>query len=227
MPKMVRDVFDEVVRVDPRISLPCSRIEAIPKGEYGQDIAIQLTYGGCDSIKFEGKDYGIGKYRTDGVDVVLMALGKTILYALGAHTSNKLRGEIYGYADGNPIRPTELHYDGEIGRIFTTRYYSHSLGDFRRSTELNPSAFILNNEELAFLRAYYAKHLLARETGANPNNFKIESFTSTDESEDFRKVEIKLYIKDAHVRELSELSDQLKEIIRNKIRPSYEEVILN
>ncbi len=226
-PKTVQNIFDEVVRVDDRINLPCTHIEAIPKGEYGQDIAINLTYGGCDSINVVGKDYAIGTYRSDGVDVLLMALGKTVLYAIGPWAANKMTGEITGFADGHPVKPTKLSYDGELGRIYRTHYFSVNSDMYKQSTEMGASAFILNNEELALLRAIYAKSVLIKETGTHPDNIELAAATSPEKGEDYRKVEIKLYIKDAHKKELDQLSDQLKEILRNKPMPATAHTILN
>lgn len=229
VPKTVHDILEEVHIQDPSIPIPCTAIEAIPRGEYGQDLSIILTYGGCDTLVLEGKEYSIGKYRTEGVDVLLLGFGKTVKNFLDTAgvLSTQVTGEIIGYADGHAIVQNALTYDGELGLVYNTPYYSFNDVRFKESNNMEMWTYINSNEQLAFLRAYYAQQRLAGAAEFNPFNLKLFTETSSIKSGEYRKVVVKLYIKDAHTKELNRLSAQIKEIIRNKSRNLYKDVILN
>ena len=124
-----------------------------------------------------------------------------------------ITGNITGFADGLRIFGTGLLYQGEAGDIPTRYYYSENHYRLEIFEAINGHYQIMNNEHLAFVRAFYAAQFLNRSSVIDINRIDFQTHVSPKKGAEFRKVIIELNINNAFKKEVEELHEDVRKLL--------------
>ncbi|MGB1207134.1 MAG: hypothetical protein ACPG5B_15920 [Chitinophagales bacterium] len=183
--------------------------------EYGQDNKNVVTDHSKSGFKLNMQGFDVGRYSSKSVDNSLAVFVKIVEDFVGQDPKNysDISGNITGFADGLRIFGTGLLYEGEAGDIPTRYYYSknhHRLEIFEKKE--NPYQ-IMNNEHLAFIRAFYAAQLLGQSSVIDVNKFDFQTHVNPKSGSEFRKVVIELNINNAFKEEVEKLHEEVRKLL--------------
>lgn len=160
-------------------------------------------------------DYAPGKYRLQdapNAGQVLALLKNDINDYLGFRYSGlAVEAEAIGCADGIPVRE-DAYYNGDFGSIRDAKYHSYDLNEDRHMN-LVPQKTKLSNEGIAFLRAYDMLSGLSALSSLHQAKPKVSVDTTNKIGGEYRRVLVRISIKNALREEYDELGPIPKYII--------------
>lgn len=168
----------------------------------GDDLKVVYSYSLInDTLKFQTDDFGLGKYRVDESNALLVTLGimkKTIEGQLAKYVTPQTRIflTVKGSADATQIRGV-IEYKGEYGNhISEICTFESGIG----KVDISKQKGITDNPALAFLRSYAVKDYI--ENNIDPikstyNKWQYAASVVGDKGGKFRRVSIELIVFDA------------------------------
>jgi hypothetical protein len=162
-------------------------------------------------------DYPPGKYRLQdapNAGQVLALLKNDINDYLGfRYPGLAVEAEAIGCADGIPVKDG-IYYKGDLGLIRDEEYHSYDSNENRRISFV-PGQTRLSNEGIAFLRAYDMLSGLAALSSFHQAKPRISIDTTDKIGGEYRRVLVRISIKNA----LREEYDGLGPIVKSVILP--------
>jgi hypothetical protein len=154
-----------------------------------------------DTLKFQTDDFGLGKYRVDESNALLVTLGsmkKTVEGQVAKYVSpqTKVSLTINGSADATPIRRS-IEYKGEYGNP-VNEICTFETGPDRM--EVSTQKGINDNSTLAFLRSYAVKDYIEKNIiplKSTYNKWMYSASVSGERGGKFRRVSIEMIVHDA------------------------------
>lgn len=170
--------------------------------------------------------FKIGAYSSLSADNALRLFVQSIeaFIAKNPTAYSNVSGSITGYADAIPIGKKGLKYGGEVGTIPESDFYAENTKSKKKFAAKNSIDRIKNNEELAFVRAYYAANKMGNSAMIDPSKIAITTHVSDKTGINFRKVVINLQIQNAYKHLLNGLHDQVKEALAETIAQTQHEI---
>ena len=183
--------------------------------EYGHDNKGNATTDQKSGFKLDMQGFNVGQYSSTSADNSLEVFTKIIedFVAQDPENYSDITGNITGFADGLRIFGTGLLYQGEAGDIPTRYYYSENHYRLEIFEAINGHYQIMNNEHLAFVRAFYAAQFLNRSSVIDINRIDFQTHVSPKKGAEFRKVIIELNINNAFKKEVEELHEDVRKLL--------------
>lgn len=186
------------------------------KGKFKEDIVFTLEYGDKDNVAVGFSAFNPGDYITPKTKAVLSIFSTIIENFLKTEKEvdlTNLSVSTKGYADGIPITGT-LIYKGEFGSISSVEYdVLLSDGEIKENSLTLNGNDKINNEQLAFLRAYHPQFELLKIPQFQGGKFKISVQEFDTEGSKYRSVSVEITFKDAYKLKLDELSDLAQKFV--------------
>ena len=183
--------------------------------EYGQDSNAKKTSDPKSGFRLDMQGFNVGQYSSTSADNSLKIFTQIIeeFVAQDPENYSDITGNITGYADGLRIFGTGLLYQGEAGDIPTRYYYSENHHRLEIFEKRNGHYQIMNNEHLAFVRAFYAAQFLSRSSVIDIKKLDFQTHVSPKSGAEFRKVVIELNINNAFKKEVEELHEDVRKLL--------------
>jgi hypothetical protein len=185
----------------------------------GSDLQIEGGYNISTSplanIGSSLQDYPSGKYllsEAQNTPVLISAIRESTSNFLQQHPgSYAAQVEVIGSADSTPVLPGIL-YKGDLGVFQNFEYYSEDRNRFEK-LDLLPGVTKLDNNSIAFLRAYNVlEHLTSLQDLASAKQ-QISTSTMVNNGGEYRKVIVRITIKNGLERNYSELSRPVRILV--------------
>lgn len=205
----------QVSELAPRLSKPIIVVESI---ERDLKITTGEVFESADVSTHKSivEDYGLGMYRLNeapNVQLVLAVLKKSIEKFITKYNKNDgLKVKIVGHADGTEVLP-ESYYKGDLGTISEFKYFSEDTNEWSRINLLSEATH-LNNELIAFLRAYDVLKNIENLSVFYSSSIEIHTSTSYRKGGKYRKIVLIILIKDILSEEF-EKQNSVSEYILN------------
>lgn len=154
-----------------------------------------------DTLKFQTDDFGLGKYRvneSNGLMVTLGIMKKTVEGQLAKYVTPQTRITliINGSADATPVKGT-IDYKGEYGNPIA-EICAFDTGSTQM--EISTNKGITDNPSLAFVRSYAVRDYIEKNIvplKASSNKWQYSASVSGERGGRFRRVSIEMIVFDA------------------------------
>jgi hypothetical protein len=154
-----------------------------------------------DTLKFRTDDFGLGKYRvneSNGLMVTLGIMKKTVEGQLAHYIvpQTRISLTIHGSADAVPIRRV-IAYEGDFGdKVTETCNFDSGI----KNMEISVQKGITDNPGLAFIRSYAVKDYIDKNIAPlqlTQNLWHFSASVSNQRGGEFRRVSIEMIIEGA------------------------------
>jgi len=168
----------------------------------GKDLKVVYSYSLInDTLKYQTDDFGLGKYRVDASNALMVTLEvmkKSIKGQLSKYVTpaKKISITINGSADATPIRGT-IPYNGEYGKLITENCRMEAGIE---KTSVSEELGINNNYILAFVRGiavndYIKSNIL--DTTYTSLSYYYSATVSSQRGGQYRRVSIEMIVYNA------------------------------